>query len=183
MCFTLTEASLHRFDPPSKIVVMGVSGCGKTTVGTALAARLQAVFIDGDDLHPASNIAKMSRGVPLTDDDRWPWLTRVAQALHGDGIRIVGCSALKRAYRDHIRQVADGPVVFVHLAGTRAVIAARMRVRAGHFMPPALLDSQFATLEPPGVDEAAVTVDIDQPSEAVIEAILSGVQQRSGTPP
>jgi gluconokinase len=162
---------------------MGVSGCGKTTVGMALAARLQAVFIDGDDLHPASNIAKMSRGVPLTDDDRWPWLTRVAQALHGDGIRIVGCSALKRAYRDHIRQVADGPVVFVHLAGTRAVIAARMRVRAGHFMPPALLDSQFATLEPPGVDEAAVTVDIDKPSEAVIEAILSGVQQRSGTPP
>jgi gluconokinase len=183
MCFTLTGASLHRFDPPLKIVVMGVSGCGKTTVGMALAARLGAAFFDGDDLHPAENIAKMSRGEPLTDDDRWPWLTKVADVLQGDGPRIVGCSALKRAYRDHIRQVADGPVVFVHLVGTRAVIAARMRVRAGHFMPPALLDSQFATLEPPGVDEAAVTVDIDQPSEAVIEAILSGVQQRSGTPP
>jgi gluconokinase len=183
MCFMLMEASLHRFDPPLKMVVMGVSGCGKTTVGMALASQLGAAFFDGDDLHPAANIAKMSRGEPLTDDDRWPWLTQVAEVLQGDGSRIVGCSALKRVYRDHIRQVAAGPVVFVHLAGARAVIEARMRARAGHFMPPALLDSQFATLEPPGLDEAAITVDIDQPVEAVIDAILAGLQRGRGAAP
>lgn len=182
MCFMSMEASLHRFDPALKLVVMGVAGCGKTTVGTALAARLGAAFFDGDDLHPATNIAKMSRGEPLTDEDRWPWLTQVAEALQGDGPRIVGCSALKRVYRDHIRQGAGGPVVFVHLAGARAVIEARMRARTGHFMPPALLDSQFATLEPPGADEAAVTVDIDQPFDAVIDAAVAGVQRGSSTP-
>jgi gluconokinase len=178
-----TEASLHRFDPPLKIVVMGVSGCGKSTVGAALAARLGAVFMDGDDLHPAANIAKMSRGEPLTDDDRWPWLTQVAQVLRGEGIRIVGCSALKQIYRDHIGQGADGPVTFVHLSGARGVIEARMKARSGHFMPPALLDSQFATLEPPRADEAALTVDIDQPFDAVIDAIIAGLQRAGGMPP
>jgi gluconokinase len=98
---------------------MGVSGCGKSTVGTALASRLGAVFTDGDDLHPAANIAKMSRGEPLADADRWPWLTGVAQTLRGEGIRIVGCSALKRVYRNHIRQGAGGPVTSVHLSGAR----------------------------------------------------------------
>ena len=176
------EVLLHRFDPPLKMVVMGVSGCGKSTVGAALASQLGAEFIDGDALHPAENIARMSRGEPLTDEDRWPWLTQVAQALQGEGPRIVGCSALKRVYRDHIRQEAGGPVI-VHLAGARAVIEARMRARSGHFMPPALLDSQFATLEPPGADEGAVSVDIDQPFDAVIAAILAGLQRASGTPP
>jgi gluconokinase len=161
---------------------MGVSGCGKSTVGIALAERLKAAFTDGDDLHPAANIARMRRGEPLTDEDRWPWLTQVAQALQGGGPRIVGCSALKRVYRDHIRQGADGPVTFVHLAGARAVIDARMRARTGHFMPPALLDSQFATLEPPDADEGAVTVDIDQPFDAVIDAALAGLQRASAMP-
>jgi len=182
MCFMSTEVSLHRFDPPLKMVVMGVSGCGKSTIGAALASQLGAEFIDGDDLHPAENIARMRRGEPLTDEDRWPWLTQVAQALQGGGPRIVGCSALKRVYRDHIRQGAGGPVTFVHLAGARAVIEARMRARTGHFMPPALLDSQFATLEPPGADEGAVTVDIGQPFDAVIAATLAGLQRASGTP-
>ncbi len=158
---------------PQKMIVMGVSGCGKTTVGEALAVRLGAGFTDGDDLHPAANIARMSRGEALTDADRWPWLTRVGEALRGDGMRIVGCSALKRSYRDHIRRVAGGPVMFIHLAGPKAVIAERMRARRGHFMPPALLDSQFATLEPPGPDEGAVTVDIDQPFGAVMDAIVA----------
>ncbi len=157
---------------PQKIVVMGVSGCGKTTVGAALAVRLGAGFTDGDALHPAANFARMSRGEALTDEDRWPWLTRVGEALRGDGMRIVGCSALKRSYRDHIRHVAGGPVMFIHLAGSKAVIAERMRARRGHFMPPALLDSQFATLEPPGPDEGAVRVEIDQPFGAVIDAIV-----------
>jgi gluconokinase len=158
---------------PQKMIVMGVSGCGKTMVGEALAVRLGAGFTDGDALHPAANIARMSRGEVLTDEDRWPWLTRVGEALQGDGMRIVGCSALRRRYRDHIRRVAGGPVMFIHLAGSKAVIAERMQARSGHFMPPALLDSQFATLEPPGPDEEAIAVDIDQPFGAVMDAIAA----------
>lgn len=166
------EASLPRFDPDLKIVVMGVSGCGKTSVGNALAVRLGGSFSDGDDLHPAANIAKMSRGEPLDDEDRWPWLTHVALTLPGNGIRVVGCSALKRRYRDHIRRMAGVPVTFVYLAGAQKVIAARLKARRGHFMPTALLDSQFAALEPPGPGEHAVAVDIDQAFDAVIDEIL-----------
>ena len=150
-------------------VVMGVSGCGKSTVGAAFASAVGARFIDGDDLHPPENVAKMASGQPLGDADRWPWLDLVGAALTG-GV-VIGCSALKRAYRDRIRAVA-GPVRFIHLAGSRDVIAARMAARPGHFMPLELLDSQFAALEPPGPDEDAVTVDIDQPFAAVIAALL-----------
>jgi gluconokinase len=151
-------------------VVMGVSGCGKTTVGRAFARAVGARFVDGDDLHPAGNVAKMSAGVPLTDADRWPWLDRVGQELTG-GV-VIGCSALKRAYRDRIRAVA-GPVRFLHLAGSREVIAARMAART-HFMPLGLLDSQFVALEPLGADENGVTVDIDQPFAAVVAALVAG---------
>lgn len=151
---------------------MGVAGCGKSSVGAALAPLLGAAYRDGDDLHPAVNIAKMSAGVPLTDADRWPWLSRVGQALAAAPL-IIGCSALKRSYRHHIRAKAGGPVIFVHLAGTRAVIEARMAARTGHFMPTTLLDSQFATLEPPGAEEQALTIDIDQPFDAVIADILA----------
>jgi gluconokinase len=158
---------------PQKLVVMGVSGCGKTTVGKALAARLGADFHDGDDLHPVENLRKMSQGIPLTDEDRWPWLTRVGEALNGGGARVVACSALKRRYRDHIRQASDGVVTFIHLVGEQAVIAVRMQARAGHFMPPTLLYSQFAALEPPGPDEGAVTVTIDHAPEAVVDAIAA----------
>ncbi len=155
---------------------MGVAGSGKTSVGLALAPRLGAVYRDGDDLHPAENIAKMSRGEALTDADRWSWLDRVGAVLaQAEGPIIVGCSALKRAYRARIIAAAGGPVTFIHLAGSRAVIAARMKHRPGHFMPPSLLDSQFAALEVPGADEEAVTVDIDQPLAAVVEAILDAL--------
>ncbi len=140
-----------------------------------MAARLGASYVDGDDLHPQANIAKMSRGEPLSDDDRWPWLTLVGRALAGDGVRIIGCSALKRRYRDQIRQEAGGPVTVIHLAGSQAVIAARMASRTGHFMPTGLLTSQFAALEPPGTGEDAVTVDIGQPFDAVIDAIVAGL--------
>ena len=146
-----------------RVVLMGVAGCGKSTVGAALSVRLGVPYRDGDDLHSAANIAKMRRGEPLTDADRAPWLRAVGAALHDGAPLIIGCSALKRQYRDLIRAEAGGPVTFVHLAGSRAVIAARMAARTGHFMPPALLDSQFAALEPPGADENAVTVSIDQP--------------------
>lgn len=158
---------------PRRIVLMGVAGSGKSTVGEALARQTGTTYRDGDDLHPAANIAKMSRGEPLTDEDRWPWLTLVGEALaQAETTLTIGCSALKRRYRDHIRSRADGPVVFVHLSGSRAVIESRMGARTGHFMPTSLLDSQFATLEPPAADEHAVTVDIDQPLDTLVAEII-----------
>lgn len=154
-----------------RLVIMGVSGCGKSSVGAGLAARLGLNYRDGDDLHPPENVAKMRAGMPLTDDDRWPWLDRVGQVLLAEAPVIVGCSALKRAYRDRIRTAAGGPVTFVHLAGSQEVIAARMALRQGHYMPLSLLDSQFAALEPPAAEEA-ITVSIDQPLEAIVADIL-----------
>lgn len=154
-----------------RIVIMGVSGCGKSSVGAALATRLGLAYRDGDDLHPAANVAKMRAGIPLGDEDRWPWLDRVAEVLRSEAPVIIGCSALRRVYRDRIRAGAGGPVRFVHLTGSRAVIEARMAARKGHYMPPSLLDSQFATLEPPGPDEA-VSIDIDQPLAAIVDSIL-----------
>ena len=152
---------------------MGVAGCGKSSVGVALAPLLGAEYLDGDDLHPPENIARMSRGEPLTDADRAPWLALIGAALRPDQARIIGCSALKRIYRRQITAAARAPVTFIHLAGSRTVIEARMRARTGHFMPASLLDSQFAALEPPGPDEQAISVDIDQPFDAVVAAILT----------
>ena len=156
----------------ARIVLMGVAGCGKSSVGAALSAATGLPYRDADALHPAANVAKMRRGEALTDADRWPWLEQVALMLASNG-GITGCSALKRAYRDLIRTHAGGAVTFVHLSGIRAVIAARMRARKGHFMPPTLLDSQFAALEVPGAEEGAVTVDIDQPLDAVVAEIVT----------
>lgn len=158
-----------------RLVIMGVSGCGKSTVGAALAARLGLAYRDGDDLHPAANVEKMRAGQPLGDADRWPWLDRVAAVLKDEAPVIIGCSALRRAYRDRIRSGAGGPVRFVHLSGQRDLIAARMATRAGHYMPLSLLDSQFATLEPPGPDEA-LTIDIDQPLPTLIDSILRSLE-------
>ncbi|WP_181703996.1 gluconokinase [Chthonobacter albigriseus] len=172
-----TAASRPRSEP-GRLVLMGVAGSGKSTVGAALSAALRVPYADGDDLHPAENIAKMSRGEPLTDDDRWPWLTLVAEALADGAPLIIGCSALKRRYRDHIRARAGGPVVFVHLAGSRALIEGRMAVRPGHFMPTSLLDSQFAALEPPAPDEAAFTVDIAAPLPVVVAQIVAELEGR-----
>jgi gluconokinase len=151
---------------PPVIVIMGVAGSGKTSIGEMLAARLGVPFRDADEFHPASNRAKMAAGTPLTDDDRWPWL---------DASLVVTCSALKRAYRDRLRQAAARRVVFVYLTGSRATIAARMTGRRGHFMPPSLLDSQFATLEPPDPDEQAITVSVEPPLDAVVAAILAAL--------
>lgn len=158
-----------------RLVIMGVSGCGKSTVGEALAARLGLAYRDGDDLHPAANVEKMRAGQPLGDADRWPWLDRVATVLKDEAPVIIGCSALRRSYRDRIRSGAGGPVRFVHLSGQRDLIAARMAARAGHYMPLSLLDSQFATLEPPGPDEA-LTIDIDQPLPTLIDSILRSLE-------
>ena len=164
---------------PQHMVLMGVAGSGKSTVGEAFAEAIGAVYLDGDDLHPPENIAKMSRGEPLTDDDRWPWLGKVGQRLHDSTeVTIIGCSALKRIYRDRIRQETNGEVTFIHLAGSRELIAARMGSRTGHFMPTTLLDSQFAALEPPTADEDAITVDIDQTLSALIDDIMKKLSQR-----
>lgn len=154
-----------------RIVIMGVSGCGKSSVGEGLAARLSIPYRDGDDLHPPANVAKMRAGIPLDDEDRWPWLDRVAQVLAQEAPVIVGCSALKRAYRDRIRRA--GAVTFVHLVGSRDLIAGRMAARQGHYMPLSLLDSQFAALEPPGPEEGAISVSIDQSLEAMLDEIIA----------
>jgi gluconokinase len=158
-----------------RVVIMGVSGCGKSSVGEGLAARLGIPYRDGDDLHPAENVEKMRAGTPLTDDDRWPWLDQVAAVLAKEAPVIVGCSALRRVYRDRLRAGAGGPVRFIHLSGSRDLIAARMAERKGHYMPPSLLDSQFAALDAPGPDEA-LTVDIDQPLDTLIDTIASHLQ-------
>lgn len=146
---------------PVVLVVMGVSGSGKSRVAGVLAGRLGWDLAEGDELHPPENIAKMAAGHPLTDADRWPWLARVEAWIehHTDAGQcgVITCSALKRSYRDRLR---GDHVVFVYLAGDRELIATRLALRHGHFMPPALLDSQFATLEPPGPDERAITVGI-----------------------
>jgi gluconokinase len=155
------------------IVVMGVSGCGKSTVGAALAQRLDVAFADADDLHSAANVAKMSAGEPLDDADRYPWLDRVGQWLagHSDG-GVISCSALKRRYRDKLRRHCPG-VAFLHLTGAPELIARRQAHRAGHFMPPALLQSQLDTLEPLGHDENGVTLDVGTDVDAIVDAYLA----------
>jgi gluconokinase len=157
------------------VVVMGVSGVGKTTIASQLAERLGWRFQEGDALHPPANVAKMAGGVPLTDADRGPWLRAIAAVIDGwraQGLSgVVTCSALKRAYRDVV--VGQRPDVrLLYLRGSKALIAARLAGRHGHFMPPGLLDSQFATLEEPGADERPITVDVGSaPAEIVAEAI------------
>ncbi len=142
---------------------MGVAGSGKSTVARALADRLRAGFLEADLYHPPENIAAMSRGEPLDDGMRWGWLDAVGTAAaEARGTVVVACSALKRRYRDRLREKV-GPMPIVHLAGDRALLARRMAERTGHFMPPSLLDSQFADLEPPGADEDAVALDVADP--------------------
>jgi gluconokinase len=148
---------------------MGVSGSGKSTVGAALGQRLRVPFADADDLHPPANIAKMTAGEPLDDDDRRPWLETVGQWLadHAQG-GVMSCSALKRKYRDQLRQHSD-TTVFLMLHGTPDVIRKRQASRPGHFMPESLLSSQFAILEMLAPDEAGIVIDVDQSVDAIVE--------------
>jgi len=150
------------------VVVMGVSGSGKSTVGEALASVLHWPFLDADDFHPQANVAKMARGEPLTDDDRWPWLDRLAAELAArGGNAVLACSALRAAYRERLSRAGD--VRFVHLHGDRDTIAARLASRQHRYMPATLLDSQFATLESP-VD--ALALDVHDPVDAQVRAIV-----------
>jgi gluconokinase len=167
-----------QMDEKPLIVVMGVAGSGKTTVASQLAEKLGVPFVEGDLLHPAANVKKMASGIPLTDADRWPWLQAIGERMEmeratGHGV-VVACSALKRAYRDCLRSKIRGKVHFLLLDGSSRLIGERMKKRKGHFMPPALLDSQLATLEKPTPDEHAVILDIShQPAELVDEAAKS----------
>jgi gluconokinase len=162
------------------LVVMGVAGSGKSTVARLLADRLGLPMAEADEFHPAANIAKMSAGVPLTDADREPWLRALRDWIseHDAAGRgsVVTCSALKRSYRDLLRE-ASARVRFVHLSGTREVIAARMASRSGHFMPPSLLDSQFAALEPLGDDEDGLTVDVAASPSRIVETVCEGLDR------
>lgn len=162
-----------------RVIVMGVAGCGKTTIGTLLADRLGAQFLDGDDLHPPANVAKMSSGAPLTDEDRWPWLDRIGvaieQAVQSQGRVVVACSALRRVYRERLTNACDAPPLFVHLSGTPDLIGERMAARSSHFMPVQLLDSQFAALEPPCPDENAISIDIEGSKTGVLERIVEEI--------
>ena len=157
----------------SPIVVMGVSGSGKSTVGAALAQRLRVPFADADDFHPAANIAKMTAGQPLDDDDRHPWLETIGQwlAQHADG-GVMSCSALKRKYRDQLR-THDADVMFLYLAGTPEVIGRRQASRPGHFMPASLLRSQFDTLEPLAPEELGIMIDVDQDIDSIVDEYIS----------
>jgi len=166
-------------EPVYQVVVMGVSGCGKSTVSAALASAMGLDVTDGDDLHLSASVAKMRAGIPLEDADRWPWLDRIGQHLAqaprvGRG-RVIACSALKREYRDRIRAWAPD-VRFVFLQGAAALIRERLSQRHGHYMPPELLDSQFRTLQVPSSDEAdVITVPIDQALDALVAQAQAGL--------
>ena len=158
------------------IIVMGVAGSGKSSVGEAVAEHLAMPFRDADEFHPPANIAKMSAGIPLTDEDRWPWLDAIGRALHeADGNLIVACSALRRSYRERLTRAAGRPVIFLWLDGSKETIGARMAHRQHHFMPTSLLDSQFATLEPPGADELVARVSVEPPLGEVVTAALAAL--------
>ncbi len=167
--------------PTTHVVVMGVSGCGKTVLASLLAGRLGFRFCEADDVHPEANVAKMSRGVPLTDDDRWPWLRALGgwiaeQAATGHST-VMACSALRRSYRDVLRAESGQALVFVHLDGEAGTITDRMNARE-HFMPSSLLQSQLETLEPLGDDEDGISVDLAQTPEVELMEVLAWLEPR-----
>ena len=165
---------------------MGVTSCGKTSVGEGLAAELKCPFIEGDKLHPTSNIAKMTVGTPLNDDDRWPWLDIIGKAMKaecekGHGV-IASCSSLKKIYRKKLAEAARMPISFIFLHGGRELLAARMADRKGHFMPTSLLDSQLKTLEVPGRDENAVHLDVALSVDELVALSKEYVMSQGGRP-
>ena len=168
--------------PFCALIVMGVASSGKSTIAKKLAERLGWAFEDGDDFHPKANVAKMSAGQPLTDEDRWPWLQSIADEIDkvsgNGGHVIVACSALKRAYRDVLVH-GRSDIGIVYLDGGQQLIAARMAARKNHFMPPGLLDSQFKTLEPPAPDERPISVSIDAPVDTIVDAIVGQLSNRT----
>lgn len=170
----MTKNSVHA------VMVMGVSGCGKSSVGEKIAARAGVAFIEGDLLHPPENVAKMAKGTPLTDDDRWPWLDLIGVEIiaaleRGQGV-VVSCSALKKVYRDHLRAACNHRLWFVYLEGSEMILHHRMGAREGHFMPLSLLQSQLATLEAPTGEPGVVTVDIDADLDTIVDKAVAGLE-------
>jgi carbohydrate kinase (thermoresistant glucokinase family) len=164
----------------ARFVVMGVSGCGKSTLAQALAQAWDLEWVEGDALHAQASVAKMRAGIPLQDDDRWPWLDRVGAALAapGPGGRVITCSALKRSYRDRLRAACPG-LIFLFLDAPRSALVARMAQREGHFMPGALLDSQLATLEAPGPAETDVVhLEVEEPTPGQVDAARRGIARQ-----
>ncbi|NGP17890.1 gluconokinase [Devosia chinhatensis] len=173
-----TAPSQPRSDPARIIIVMGVSSSGKSTVGAALGRALHAPFLDGDKYHPEANVEKMRAGTPLTDDDRWPWLTALSAALKEaadrKGVAVGACSALRKSYRDFITREAGEPVLFVYLEGSRDVIGERMARRKHEYMPTSLLDSQFATLEVPDpATEHVLVVPVTDPVDKIVRTVTA----------
>ncbi|TXI12400.1 MAG: gluconokinase [Rhizobium sp.] len=167
-------------DTPLAIIIMGVSGSGKSSIGEGVAARLGIHFIEGDALHPAANVEKMSKGIPLTDEDRWPWLERIGREISaslakGEGVAVT-CSALKRIYRERLRAAAGGHLHFIYLEGSKELLTKRMGERKGHFMPTSLLESQLETLEVPTGEPDVVTVDIDDTIEGIVDASIRNLK-------
>jgi gluconokinase len=162
---------------PQAIIVMGVTGSGKSTLGAALARALDCPFLEGDDFHSPEAIARMSAGIPLTDDDRWPWLDRLGRAIDAKvvshGIAVATCSALRRAYRDRLREAISAPVGLVLLDTDREELLRRMTERTHHYMPPSLLTSQLDTLERPQPDEWVIVLDARRPAAALCEQTLA----------
>ncbi|HVY79347.1 MAG TPA: gluconokinase [Steroidobacteraceae bacterium] len=165
---------------PLALIVMGVSGSGKSTLGAALAGALGCPFLEGDEFHSSEAVGKMRAGIPLTDEDRWPWLDRlgraIAAAVAERGVAVASCSALKRAYRDRLRAVIAAPVRFILPEASRDELLRRMSSRTGHYMPPTLLDSQLETLERPHADEHAITVDALAATATACEQILGALR-------
>ena len=166
--------------PARIIIVMGVSSSGKSSVGQAIARRLHVPFLDGDGYHPEANVEKMRAGIPLNDEDRWPWLERLARALHEaaerKGASVGACSALKRAYRDFLAQQAGEPITFVYLDGSREIIGERMARRHHEYMPTSLLDSQFATLEVPDpATENVLVVPVTDSIEKITQTVTKAL--------
>lgn len=176
----LTVASQPRFKIPP-LIVMGVSGCGKSSVGEALAAHFAVPYIEGDAIHPPANIAKMSAGTPLNDEDRWPWLDALSARLKAQAAQncgaIASCSSLKKSYRDRL-QAGSGPQTrFIFLNCSRKTLERNQSARKGHFMPQSLLDSQLATLEPPHDEARAIVIDGNLSFDVVIQSIVAKLEQ------
>ena len=172
----IQATSVERVTPSRPVVVMGVSGTGKSTVGAALAEALGLPFVEGDDLHPSANRTKMAAGIPLTDADRAPWLDAIAAELHTPVV--VACSALKRAYRDRLREAAPD-LALVYLHGTPELLAARMEGREGHFMPTSLLRSQLDTLEAPDGDENPIGVDVALRPDEIVDLVTHRLEKET----
>lgn len=182
----MADASHHaRSARPAAIIVMGVAGSGKTLIARALADRLDAVFVEGDELQPPENVARMAGGQPLTDEHRAGWLDAVAASIRaanfGGRSAVAACSALKRKYRDRLRGVCPG-LVFVHLSVDKDTARQRVATRKDHFMPASLVDSQFADLQPLGTDEAGMVVDATTPVDALVEGITGDLASLPTTP-